>query len=318
MAIFGLDIGGTKCALVKIAGPGSEIQTACSFQTITVHEVLERFFDEIAGLDPGGNPVFGVSCGGPLDSQRGLIQAPPNLPDWKDIPICSMLEKRFGGEAFLMNDANAGALAEWHYGAGRGTRHMVFLTYGTGMGAGLILDGSLYEGASGLAGEVGHIRLAPEGPIGHGKAGSFEGLCSGGGIALLARAKAREMNGNVSFNPGSIEAISAWHVGNAAAAGDPIACQILARSGRYLGQALALLMDVLNPEAVVLGSIYLRCRPYLEPAMEEALSQEALPQVREACRIVPAELGEEIGSHAAIAIALYRKKWLVREKGFRS
>ncbi|NIM96766.1 MAG: ROK family protein, partial [candidate division Zixibacteria bacterium] len=286
MAIIGLDIGGTKCALVTVARRKGKVQTVCAFGTTTVQETLEGFFDRITELDPGENPVFGVSCGGPLDSEHGVIQRPPNLPDWTDIPICAMLEARFGGEAFLMNDANAGALAEWHYGAGRGTRNMIFLTAGTGMGAGLILDGHLYEGASGFAGEVGHIRLAPEGPIGHGKAGSFEGFCSGGGIAQLARVKAREMNGNVSFNPGSIEAISSLHVGRAAAAGDPVAREILARSGRYLGQALALLMDVLNPEVIVLGSVFARCRPYLEPSMKDVLSQEALPQTRQICRIV--------------------------------
>jgi glucokinase len=314
MAIIGLDIGGTTCALVILARRKGSIQTLCRFPTTTVHETLEHFFEQIAALDPGQNPVFGVSCGGPLDSERGLIQGPPNLPEWKDIPICAKLEARFGGEAFLMNDANAGALAEWHYGAGRGTRNMIFLTAGTGMGAGLILDGRLYEGASGYAGEVGHIRLAPEGPIGHGKAGSFEGFCSGGGIAQLARAKAREMSGNVSFNPGSIDAISSWHVGSAAAAGDPVAREILARSGRYLGQALALLVDVLNPDVIVLGSVFARCRPYLEPAMEEVLCHEALPQTRQVCRIVPVELGEEVGSYAAVAVALYRKGWLVSEK----
>jgi glucokinase len=310
MAIIGLDIGGTTCALV-VASPGTGgIQTVCRFHTTRARETLERFFTEIAALDPGENPIFGVSCGGPLDSRRGLIQEPPNLPDWKDVPICAMLAERFGGEGFLLNDANAGALAEWHYGAGRGTRNMVFLTAGTGMGAGLILDGKLYEGTSGLAGEVGHIRLAPDGPIGHGKAGSFEGFCSGGGIAQLARARAREMEGKVSFNPGSIEEISAEHVGNAAAAGDLVAREILTLSGRYLGQALALLMDVLNPEVIVLGSIFARCRPYLQPAMEEVLNREALPQAQQVCRVVPVELGEEIGSYAAIAVALYRKGWL--------
>jgi glucokinase len=118
------------------------------------------------------------------------------------------------------------------------------------------------------------------------------------------------MEGKVSFNPGSIEEISAEHVGNAAAAGDLVARELLTLSGRYLGQALALLMDVLNPEVIVLGSIFARCRPYLQPAMEEVLNREALPQAQQVCRVVPVELGEEIGSYAAIAVALYRKGWL--------
>ena len=112
---------------------------------------------------------------------------PPNLPDWDNVPLVEMTEKRLGIKTILQNDANACAVAEWKFGAGRGTRNMVFLTFGTGMGAGLILDGRLYSGTNDMAGEVGHIRLAPKGPLGYGKKGSFEGFCSGGGIADLAK-----------------------------------------------------------------------------------------------------------------------------------
>ena len=206
-----------------------------------------------------------------------------------------------------MNDANAGALAEWMHGAARGCRDVVFLTFGTGMGAGLILNGRLYEGASGDAGEVGHIRLAERGPVGYGKAGSFEGLCSGGGIAQVSQQAARERGGRVAFNPGSIDGITAQHVAGAAEQGDELATELLAAVGESLGRGLAVIVDVLNPEVIVLGSIYVRSRKLIEPAMLRALDAEALPQSLRACRIVPAELGEAIGNYASVAVARYRR-----------
>ena len=193
-----------------------------------------------------------------------------------------------------MNDANACALAEWQFGAGKGARHMVYLTHGTGMGGGLILNGQLYEGASGDAGEVGHIRLAPKGPVGYGKAGSFEGFCSGGGIAQLAANRL----------PG-IPHPTAKDVAMAAANGMPQAINVLRESGRYLGQALAIIIDCFNPAVIVLGSIYTRSGQYLEASMREELQKEALPSALAACRIVPAGLGESLGIMSAIAVATY-------------
>ena len=127
-----------------------------------------------------------------MDSARGIIREPPNLPGWVDVPITDMLTARLGLPAALCNDANACALAEWRFGAGKGTRNMVFLTFGTGMGAGLILDGRLYAGTCDAAGEIGHMRLAPDGPVGFFKAGSFEGFCSGGGLAKMGQRLALE------------------------------------------------------------------------------------------------------------------------------
>lgn len=129
---------------------------------------------ELAGI--------GIVCGSPLDEQAGLVLAPPNLPGWTAVDVVTPFARRFGVRPALLNDADAGALAEWAWGAARGARNLVFLTVGTGLGAGLILNGRLFRGAAGLAGEVGHWRLAPVGPVGHGKAGSFEGFCAGSGI----------------------------------------------------------------------------------------------------------------------------------------
>lgn len=304
MTIIGLDIGGTKCAVLKADDSGA-IQRTIRFQTKGAAETQERLWRAVAELGPGPAPVFGVSCGGPLDSAAGLILSPPNLPGWDRVPITAELERRFGGRAFLMNDANAGALAEWRFGAGRGARNLVFLTYGTGMGAGVICDGRLFEGANGNAGEVGHVRLSRSGPVGYGKAGSFEGWCSGAGIARAAQTAARRKRGKVAFNPGRIEDISARHVAEAAAAGDAVAQELLAESGRRLGMGLAMIIDVLNPEVIVLGSVYVRARRWLEPHMRPVLEEEALPASLAVCKVVPSALGEEIGCYAAVAIAVY-------------
>lgn len=301
--IVGLDIGGTKCAVACVRN--SRVEEILRIPTAGFGETFGRMTEAIARI-AGPDMVMGVSCGGPLDATRGIITSPPNLdPSWHGIDICRLLTERFGGRAFLMNDANACALAEWHFGAGRGCRHMIFLTSGTGMGAGLILNGRLYEGASGDAGEVGHLRLAPDGPIGFGKAGSFEGFCSGGGIARLALSIAQSRSGPM---PGWLSAsgrTTTRDIADAAKRGDPLAIEILQTAATKLGEALALLVDILNPERIVLGGFYRHTRELFEPALRAALEREALPTAVAACKILPAELGDTIGSHGAVAVALH-------------
>jgi len=306
MEIFGIDIGGTKCAVCKL-NSDSSLSGGEPFPTQDVKETLDEICRRLEAMKPSPDAVFGISCGGPLDSKRGVVLSPPNLPGWDRVPVVEIVQSRLGGRAHLMNDANAGALAERLHGAGRGVDNMVFMTFGTGLGAGLILDGRLYEGASGDAGEAGHLRLDADGPLGYGKRGSFEGFCSGGGIAQAARAKAAELDGNVSFNPGSVEDITCKHVGEAAAQGDPVAIGIFTEAGRRLGQGLALLVDLLNPELIVLGGIYPRCRALLEAPMHEAMGREALSRPLACCKVVPAELGEQIGNRAAVSIAQYMR-----------
>jgi glucokinase len=243
-----------------------------------------------------------------LDSAHGLILCPPNLPNWDRIDVVTPLRERFDVPVGLQNDANACALAEWQWGAGRGCRNMVFLTFGTGMGAGLILDGRLYSGTNDMAGEVGHIRLAPDGPVGYGKAGSFEGFCSGGGIAQLARMMIEPhiaAGTPPTFCPtlDDLPLITAERVGQAAQQGDPLALEIFETVARRLGQGLAILVDVLNPERIVIGSIYGRQRSLLEPLTLQVLRQEALPTALAVCEIVPAGLEEQIGDLASLSIA---------------
>ena len=313
--LIGVDIGGTKCAITLGLSDngGIEIKDKIGFPTTDVKGTIEDIKKGIRevlgrnGLDENGIGAIGISCGGPLDSSTGVIMSPPNLPGWDDIPIVKILSEEFGAPTAVHNDANACALAEWKFGAGKGTRNMVFMTFGTGLGAGLILDGKLYTGTNDNAGELGHIRLEDYGPVGYGKSGSFEGFCSGGGIAQLAKALVKErlqMGGKVAWcTDGDVEGITAKAVAEAASAGDPLALEIYAISARHLGQGLAVVIDILNPEVIVIGSIYSRNEAMMKPIMEEVLAREALPLANKVCKVVPAALGESIGDYAALSVA---------------
>jgi len=230
------------------------------------------------------------------------------LPAWDRIDVVRPFRDRFGVPVALENDANACALAEWRWGAGRGCRNVVFLTFGTGMGAGLILDGRLYAGTNEMAGEVGHVRLAEDGPVGYGKAGSFEGFCSGGGIEQLARQMALEVlqqGGRPGYCPtvDDLATVTAERVGQAAQRGDALALAVYGVVARRLGQGLAVLVDVLNPERIVIGSIYARQQALLEPLMLETLRREALPRALAVCQVAPAGLGERVGDMASLSVA---------------
>ena len=313
--LIGFDIGGTKCAAIlgRRNGDGSlEVLGKSVFRThdcprpsVCLEELARRAETLLEGRHAAG---IGVSCGGPLSSRAGVVLGPPNLPGWNNVPVTAPLAARFGCPARLQNDANAGALAEWKAGAGRGCDSMAFLTFGTGLGAGLILNGHLYAGADDLAGECGHLRLAPFGPVGFGKSGSFEGFCSGGGIAQLAAVRAREIlqrGGSLPWcrSIDELGSITAKSVGDAADASDEIARAVYAECGGYLGKGLAILIDLLNLDRIVIGSIFARSEHLLRPAMEREIAREALPAAADRCRIVPAQLGESIGDIAALAVA---------------
>ncbi|OFY65817.1 MAG: sugar kinase [Bacteroidetes bacterium RBG_13_43_22] len=312
---LGIDIGGTKCAV--IAGTENmEILDKVVFPTETQRgpeyaiSLLLKNASSITGkLGLQGLQSTGISCGGPLDSRKGIVQSPPNLPGWDNIPIVEMFTDALHIPAYLQNDANACALAEWKYGAGKGSDNMIFLTFGTGMGAGIIIGGKLYSGSNDLAGEVGHIRLADDGPEAYGKKGSFEGFCSGTGIALTAkRIITEKLTGGVTvpFCPDIETAgkITTKDVAEAAAAGDKTALEIFEFSGKQLGKGLSILIDILNPQIIVIGSIYARCRQFIEPACMEIIEQEALEPARSVCRVVPAALGEQVGDYASLSVAI--------------
>jgi glucokinase len=315
---IGVDIGGTKCAVIlgyydKL---GIYIEKRVVFSTCSLHgpdEIIACIIVEIENLlktlNQDSVKGIGISCGGPLDSKNGIIKSPPNLIGWDNIHIVDILVEKFRMPIKIQNDANACALAEWKYGAGINTKNMVFLTFGTGMGAGIILDGHLYCGTSDMAGEIGHLRIAEHGPVGYGKIGSFEGFCSGAGIAQLAKSKVLEklqQGKTVTFCKGinDLESINAKMIGGAAEEGDPLAREIYAECGRYLGYGLSIIIDILNPEVIVIGSIFVRSYQLLWPNAKEIIDREALDGAAKVCRVVPAALGEQIGDIAALSVIL--------------
>lgn len=306
---LGMDIGGTKCAVVLSEKNSVSVKDKIRFETR-----VERGYSEIVaelissaleimqrnGVSAEDVLACGVSCGGPLDSDKGIIMRPPNLPDWDNVPLAETVSIALGCPCKVRNDADACALAEWQFGAGRGTKNMIFLTFGTGMGAGLILDGRLYSGTCGTAGEVGHVRLDADGPVAYGKAGSFEGFCSGAGIAAMGKKMLSIYNGEtlIPYND-----VTAKTIAEAAEKGDRLANAIYRRCGEKLGLGLAMLIDILNPEKIVIGSIFQRSGHLLIDSMNEVVKKEALAISAECCEIVPAMLGDDIGDYAAIGVA---------------
>lgn len=314
---MGVDIGGTKTAVVLCSQPPTIIERVV-FPTLPaggseralqlIQRTIHKYIDTYK-ISPEQIEAIGISCGGPLDRKLGLIQSPPNLPTWNDVPIVEILQREFGVVCRLENDANAGALAELRFGAGKGAQHMIFLTMGTGLGAGVIIDRRLYRGASDMAGEIGHVRLTPGGPMGYNKAGSVEGWASGGGIAQSAtrQVAAAIKNGNATClvaQFASNRILTAKDVADAARQGDELANRIVLDTASRLGEALAILVDLLNPELIVIGGLGVRFGEALLAPARTAMEREALPAAARVCRIVPAALGEQIGDIAAICVAM--------------
>ena len=325
MAVIGIDLGGTKTAVIRAEVEGEKvmIEKAGVFPTVhdradpekSPYETLNKALELVEKLRAAScTPVtrIGVSCGGPLDERRGIIMRPPNLPEWDDFPVVRYIEDNTGIETVLRNDANACALAEWKYGAGRGFSDIIFLTFGTGFGAGIISGGRLISGSTGSAGEIGHVKATPDGygilPLGYGVRGSYEGYCSGGGLRQIGRffaEKALEEGRPVAFctDRGQLDGITAKSIAEAAEKGDETALLIFRMSAAYLGEAAALLCDLFNPERIIVGGIYTRCRGFMEETAKRALSGIALGSAAERCEIVPSGLGESVGDYSCVAAA---------------
>lgn len=311
MYCIGLDVGGTKCAAtLGNVTDKIEIIDKEKFATagLKYTEVLERFADfiekkrekyEIAGI--------GISCGGPLDGRRGVVLSPPGLPGWDNVEIVRYFEEKFGVKTRLVNDANACAVAEWKFGAGRGADNMVFLTFGTGFGAGLILDGKLYIGANDNAGEIGHVRLTPTGPLGYYKKGSCEGYCSGSGIARLAEITAKNNKYAAAYaefvRDAGEEGMTAKTLAEGARRGNEFCRAVYRKSGEMLGRTLSILVDILNPERIVIGGVFMRSGDLLAPEALKVMKKECLSYSLGAVEVLPAGLGENVGDYAALAVA---------------
>ena len=319
--VAGIDIGGTKLATV-VADSTGHILSKVRKPTLAERGpeyALQLLFDmvresiELTGLKQNAISAMGVSCGGPLDTKTGVVYSPPNLPGWDALPLKAKLESEFQIPVTIENDANASALAEYRFGGGRGYDVVLYMTMSTGIGGGIVIDGQIYHGANDSAGEVGHQILLPDGPLcGCGKRGCLEALCSGPAIARRAQAAIRkqletgktETTELLKLTDGCIETVKSEHVLAAAQTGDALALQLVDETAYYMGWGIANLVNILNPDIVLLGTIAIAAGDLLLDPIRKTVAEFAMTRPAEVVKIEPAQLGETLGDLAAIALVV--------------
>ncbi|MBU0493672.1 MAG: ROK family protein [Chloroflexi bacterium] len=311
----GIDLGGTKINTVLVDPSGRILNQ--DYRETQAREgpdaVIERMLDAAFRVMAGANVLstqvraVGVGAPGPIDIRVGMVGSPPNLPGWFNVPLGHRIASALEIPTFLENDANAAALGEHRFGAGRGTRHMVYVTVSTGIGGGFILDGKLYSGATGGAAEVGHVTILPHGPhCGCGRRGCLEALASGTAIAregaeLLMRGVPTRIAELAGGDPGRV---SAKMVAQAAAEGDVEAQEIIDEAMMYLGLGMANLVNLINPEMMVIGGGLANMGDVLLDPVRRTIHRRAFRTAADAVRVVRAELGDNVGALGAAAVAM--------------
>jgi glucokinase len=305
--VIGLDIGGTKTACVEGTLDGRILQRV-EMQThakepfdVTFPEIIRHVETLIAAAGHEGRTVaaISVSIGGPLKIGEGVLIDPPHLPGWHGIPLKARLMEAFPHvPVYVEHDGNAGALAEFYFGVGRNRRdlrHLIFLTFGTGIGAGLVVNGQILRGASDTAGEIGHWRLAEDGPLAFGKRGCWESFASGAGLLHLA---AQMFPARWNRDRPIRELV------DAILRGDDDAIEVAAVAGHWMGRGLALLIDAFNPQVIVFGSLGVVLGERILGPARKVIAEEALPQAAAACELLPSVLGSGIGDVASLMAAI--------------
>lgn len=310
--IAGIDIGGTKIALAleTIEGERLSHRRLVTQVELGPQGILRLIVQGLEGmLSEAGAELacIGIGCAGPLDLERGLIMSPGNLPGWDEFPLPGLLEERLGAPAFLENDANAAALGEHEYGAGRNLRDMVYLTISTGIGGGVIVGGELVHGVKARAGEVGHLTVLPDGPRCHcGSRGCLEMLASGTAIARRARermAGGAESSSMMSEMIRDGSELTARMVSLAALDGDRVAREVWDESVLYLSIGIANIFSLLAPEAVILGGGVSASGEQLLGPLRPLVRERASMMPPEKISIVRAALGAESGLCGAVVVA---------------
>lgn len=312
MSLYGaIDLGGTNVRAIvadldgNISGDDKRPSRAHEGLDVTIETLLASLVQACAeaGVETSGLKGLGIDTPGWVDSGAGVVPAAPQLIGWRNVPIVQMLEDRLRIPVRLENDANAAALGENVFGAGRGARHMVYITVSTGIGAGIIADGRLYGGAKGSAGEIGHTIVDPAGPMcGCGNRGCLESLSSGTAIARRGvEAAASGESAPLAEYKERNERLNAAMVAEAARAGDSASKAIYEEAGRYLGIALANVVNLLSPEAIVLGGGVMEARELFLPTAERVMRELALDEPLKYVRLAMAELGDKAGPLGMIA-----------------
>lgn len=299
-----VDIGGTQ---IRAACYPEEQHTPITIKRISTQGLgstpLERLIHLLETIWPDGNVAgVGVAAPGPLDPFRGIVIEAPNIPGWVNLPLQQHLEERFNVPVALGNDANLAALGEWKYGAGRGYHHLIYITVSTGIGGGVIVDDRLLLGERGLAAELGHVTILPDGPLcSCGQPGHVEALASGPALARWAQQEVE--NGADSSLPLGID-LSAKDIGLAAKQGDHVAIAALARSGYYLGLALANYCQIFNPSAIIIGGGVSQTGHFLFEPLRTTLRKNVMsPEYIQNLTITTAALGDDVGLMGSLALA---------------
>jgi glucokinase len=313
--IIGIDLGGTKIGtgVVNVHGEVlvSDYQPTEAIQGQDA--VIKRMIDAAHRvMAEGGVTVkditgIGIGSPGPLDIPKGMLIDPPNLPTWRNVPLRQILQDRLGAPTYLENDANAAAIGEYLYGAGQGTRNMIYVTVSTGIGGGLILNGKIYHGVNGSAGEIGHMTIMPRGPhCGCGNRGCLEALASGTAIAregqeLVNRCVLTLIAEIVKDAPYSV---SARDVVEAMGRGDAYATEIVRQAMYYLGVGMANLVNLFSPEMIVIGGGLSNLGSDLLDPVRRGIRLRAFPSAAEHVTVRSAKLGAEVGIVGAAGAAL--------------
>jgi glucokinase len=257
--------------------------------------------------------AIGVGVAGISNLETGILFTSPNLPGLRDIPLRDIMQEKLGKKTFVINDANAAALGELYFGAAQGAHNFIYITLSTGIGGGIVIDGKIYTGAIGAAGEVGHMTIDDNGPICNcGNRGCWETLASGTALAKEARRRIKE-GGKTSileYTGGDVEKVTAQVIHSAAQQGDSLAKELIAQTGYYVGVGLANLINIFNPELIVIGGGLSNIGDMLlEPAFETA-GKRAYKEAFQAVRFASAELGQNSGVLGAAAFALQEMRKL--------
>ena len=306
-----IDLGGTNVRAI-VAGLHGKVR-GDRIQPSRAAEGLEPTLDSMvdalnaaaaeANVSVAQLSGLGICSAGWVDSEKGIVPAAPQLPGWRNVPLTKIMQERTGVRAWLENDANAAALGEHVFGAGKSVRHLVYITVSTGIGGGIIVGGKLYGGAKGSAGEIGHTIIDPAGPLcGCGNYGCLEALVSGTAIARRGEeVAARGESLKLAALKAEGEAITAESMAAAALAGDTASREIFAEAGRFLGIALANLVNLLSPELILLGGGVTHNPELFLPQAENTMRTLSLSEPLKHVRLELAELGELAGPLGMIA-----------------
>ena len=310
---IGVDIGGTKIS-VTLGNSRGKILAKKLIPTPTGRKTrrgIEHLADSLAELKRRSRKkILGIGVGipGPIDPRKGIVQRSPHMGGWGGIPLKAFLEKRLKLPVFITNDANAAALGEKVFGQGRGAQNFVYVTVSTGIGSGVILNGKLFLGASFGAGEVGHTIIFPDGEkCGCGQRGCLEAYASGTAIARFAQEQIRRgRKSRIGKWVRPSRRITGEIVALAAEERDVLALEAFRRAGYFLGIGLANVINLLNPEMLILGGSVFKSSRFFWPSMSESTRRHAWPSLYRACRIVRTRLGDRVGDLGALALVFSR------------